>query len=176
MNPTRKETSELMDIDRNLLDKEWLDQPKHVYHYGILLADAWKALREAKAIADVKWAELKRLAARIDLEIRKNPKNYGLDKITETVVANAVLVNPKYIRKQEACFEADRNIITANHDVDILKAAVEALQDKKASLENNVRLYNLMWSAEPKARGDNKDMVDDMRMRRTVKNVGRGRK
>ncbi len=171
MNATeRSETSELLDIDRNVLDKEWLDQPKHMWRYGTMLADAWNVLRTAKTNAEVQWAELKRLAAKIDLDIRKNPANYKIDKITETVVANAVLVDPKYTRKQERCFEADREVNQAYHDVDILKAAVEALQDKKASMENNVRLYGMQFWSEPKATGDNKSMVDDMRMRRTVKN------
>lgn len=170
---SRKETSELMDIDLNVLDREWLEQPKHMYQYGAALADAWKGLREAKAYAEVQWAELKRLAAKIDLDVRKHPDSYGLDKITEAVVANAVLTSVKYIRKQEECFEADRQIASANHDVDILDAAVKALQDKRSSLENLVRLHGQNYFSTPKADVDNKGMIDDMRMKRTVKDRSR---
>ena len=80
---------EIFNIDMNVLDKEWVKQPKTFFKYASLLADARRKMEEAKVEADVVRAE-------IDLDIRKNPSDYDLEKITEVSISNSILQQEKY--------------------------------------------------------------------------------
>lgn len=148
------EDFEILSIDQNLLDKEWLNQPRFFFQYARQLADARQAYEEAKA-------NLKLVAAEADQKVRMK-LTANEEKITEAVVSAAVLRRNDYR-------EAEQAVFTAKHNMDVLDAAVEALRHRKDALENLVRLHGQNYFSEPRATGDNKRTVDDMRMRKTVK-------
>mgnify|MGYP001558692441 CR=1 FL=1 len=151
------EDFEILSIDQNLLDKEWLNQPRFFFQYARQLADARQAYEEAKA-------NLKFEAAEADQKVRLRAAKMG-QKVTEAVVSASVLRRHDYQDAEQAVF-------TAKHNMDMLDAAVEALRHRKDALENLVRLHGQNYFSEPRATGDNKSMVDDIRMRRTVKSKG----
>ena len=54
---------EILNIDQNLLDREWLNQPRFFFRYAKQLADARRRYEEAKA-------NLKIVAAEADKKVR----------------------------------------------------------------------------------------------------------
>ena len=145
-------------INQGRLDEEWLGQPKAFYRYALRLADAKADLERAKADRDV-------TAAEVDQEIRANPAAFGLgDKQTEAAIKNAGAVEVRIIK-------ANKAIIKAKHEVDILQAAVDAMDHRKKALENLVHLFGMNYFAEPKAPKNAKE-----RMQKVVRDGAFGSK
>ncbi len=145
---------EVLNIDQNLLDREWLNQPRFFFRYAKQLADARRGYEEAKA-------NLKIVAAEADKKVRDRATKMD-QKVTEAIVTATV-------QRREDYREAEQRVFNSKHNVDVLDAIVTALEHRKAALENLVRLHGQNYFSTPKVQGDNKDMIDDMRMRRTVK-------
>jgi hypothetical protein len=145
---------EILSIDQNLLDREWLNQPRFFFRYAKMLADARMAFEQAKA-------NLKVVAAEADQKVRIRAAKLE-EKVTEAIVFATV-------QRREDYRDAEQAVFTAKHNMDVLDAAVTALEHRKSALENLVRLHGQNYFSTPRADGDNKGMVDDMRMRRTVK-------
>lgn len=135
-------------IDEHRLDIEWKNQPAAYHHWSIELANAQK-------IHDINKAKLDVIKAELDKTIRDSPDKYGLIKITEPIVAAAVLMQSEHKA-------ALKSVIKAKHDVDILKAAVFALNHKKDALENLVRLRLADYYSEPRADPANKETINEM--------------
>ena len=145
-------------IDQGRLDEEWLNQPKTFYRYALKLADVKVELERTKAERDV-------TAAEVDQEIRANPGGFGLgDKQTEPAIKNAGIVEPRNMK-------ANRAIIRAKHAVDIVQAAVDAMEHRKKALENLVHLFGMNYYAEPKAPRTTKE-----RMQKVVRDGAFGSK
>jgi hypothetical protein len=144
----------ILDIDPHQLDKEWISQPRFFMQYALQAADARRAYEEAKAA-------LKVVAAEQDNRIRQ--KAAALEEKTTEAAISAQVIRSKSYR------EAEQTVFDSKHHADVMDAATEALRHRKDALENLVRLRLSEYYSEPRATGNAKDMVDDMRMRRTVK-------
>lgn len=124
-------------IDPDKLDEEWLRQPAAYLYYGERLADAQRDVDSVKEELDV-------LKATVDREARVQPGKYGIDKVTESAVSAAVTRDERIIAK-------GRELIEARHTVGVLKAAVEAMSQRKKALEKLSDLFIFGWNAEPRA-------------------------
>jgi hypothetical protein len=163
----RLQESELIfDIDKNLLDDEWLNQPKLYYDWALQLEVARLELDNAKAEFDVAQSE-------IDLDIRTNPENYGelpeeavnKGKITEKMVAAVLIMQMGYKDAQQTVFEA-------KHRVGILQAAVAALDQRKKALEKLVDLHGQKYFATPRAPENSKEAIEQIE-KQSVRRRGR---
>lgn len=125
-------------IDPHRLDEEWMNQP------GLYMFWSEKA-QKARAVADKAKFELEKLEAVVAQEIRKKPSKYGLDKITETGIRNAVLLDP---RIQSATF----GLIDLRTKADVLAKFVTALEQRKKALENLVYLTAQGYYSAPEKR------------------------
>ena len=139
---------ELLDIDPNNLDKEWLNQPRFFFRYASELADARRDHESAKA-------ELKVVAAQKSNRFRKKAAIKG-EKTTESQISSLVQSNSDYVL-------AEQQMIAARHRMDVLDAAVTALEHRKHALENMVRLHGQSYFATPRSSSDNKDVVENSR-------------
>lgn len=133
-------------IQPNHLDREWRNQPTLMHDHCLRLADAKQQLNSAKSNLEVVEAEE-------DREVRMHPSRYGIDKLSETRIKNAVILSPSYR-------EAAKEVIRLQHAVDVLQAAVSALDHKKRALENLVHLHAMSYYSEPQT---NEDAYDAMR-------------
>jgi hypothetical protein len=141
-------------IDESALDVEWLSQPKLMMGYGIHAAEKRREMDIAKEQLDVCKAEL-------DRSIRENPEEFGISKITETVVSNTILTQEKY--KIAAEF-----YIKAKYETDMSLAAVRAIDQKKQALENLVKLHGQQYFAGPKVPRDlSQEWLDRQRQKRS---------
>lgn len=129
-------------IDETRLDQACLAQPVMFDRAARQLADARRALAEAKQERDVTYAE-------VSLAVRDDPAAYKLTKVTEDTVKAAVAIAKPYR-------EAVADVIRAEHRVDVLKAATDALGHRKTALESLVYLHGQNYYAAPRV-PDNAD-------------------
>ena len=127
-------------IDETALDVEWLQQSHLMYKYAKYQADTKKAVDEAKEMLDF-------IRAKLEMDIRANPENYGLSKVTESAIASSILLQPEYQ-------EASKKYIEAKYENDVAAAAVRAIDQKKTALENLVKLLSVSYFAGPSAPRD----------------------
>ena len=129
--------NDVFDIDLTRLDYYWVDQVKRVLSQGDAQVIAKDKLRRVKAKLDVVKSE----AAK---EIRLNPEKYGLQKTTADIIKEAVIVHPEVLAAQEIVFQE-------NYNVDMYQSMLNALNDRKAALENLVKLHGQQYFATPQA-------------------------
>ena len=147
--------ADFFEIDPNNLDKELLNQPKMFLEYAEKLADAKRILEEAKA-------ELDLVRAEEDNKVRTDPKKYGLNRVSEGGILNKVVLTKRY-RK------ALRVSIKRKHAVDILQAAVNAMDHRKKSLERLVHLHAQNYYSTPVLGADVKAAVEAVQNRRNAR-------
>lgn len=142
-------------IDETVLDIEWLEQPTLMFKYAKITAEAKQALDKARDKVDYVRAEL-------DSNIRQNPKQFGIEKITEGAVMNTILLQEEYLYAQQ-------ELLDAKYNFDIVRGASEAISARKDALENMVKLYGMQYFAGPRVPHD----VSDMRKRKAEVNETR---
>ena len=126
-----------IEIDGQALDLEWLGQASLMLKYGRYSAKMQHNLEIAKQNLDIAKAEA-------DKKIRKNPEKYDIEKVTETVVANTILIEEGY----KATYE---EYLSTKYEADMARAAVTACEHRKSALENLVKLYGQQYFSGPKA-------------------------
>lgn len=123
--------------DPDQLASEWVGQPGLMLRYCELEADARHEHDQAKAYLDLVEAELL-------LEIRDDPEPFGLPaRPNKEVVEAGVTVHKRYRR-------ALRKFLDAKHALDVMSAAVRAVEQRKKSLEKLVELKLMHYYADPK--------------------------
>ncbi|MBN2570509.1 MAG: hypothetical protein JXA68_00155 [Ignavibacteriales bacterium] len=150
-----------MYIDEDFLDMEFLDQPSLMVKYSTMLADAKRERDLAKEALDLKKAE-------IDRDVRNNPDNYDLAKITETAILNVILSDDTYK-------EANKIYNDANYEVNVLQGVVSAIEHRKSALENLVKLYGQNYFAGPSIPHDLKELRKE-RNKETEHRIGQSLK
>ena len=123
-------------IDETALDIEWLEQSSLMLKYGINESDLEKKKDLLKEKLDLTKADL-------DRKIRENPESFEISKITETVVANTIIMQDEYKNVYHEFLEVQ-------HEYNIAKVAVRAIAQRKDALENLVRLNGQQYFAGPK--------------------------
>jgi len=123
-------------IDKNNLSEQWEKQAGLYLYYALKLVKAEKDRNNAKEEVEV-------TKARVDKTIRKTPKDYGYEKVTEAIVTNTILLDDDYK-------EANNTYIEECYEVGILQAVVRAFDHKKKALENLVTLHMGGYNAEPR--------------------------
>lgn len=134
-------------IDEYNLEKEWVNQPALYQKYAEKLAKARLRLDEATAALEV-------ITAETDKAVRMAPESYGIDKVTEGSVKATVLMQEDY---QEAVKEVNQ----CKYQVGIMQAAVTALDHRKKALESLVQLHLSSYYAEPKAKGFDREAMEE---------------
>lgn len=122
-------------IDENALDVEWLEQPMLMLKYTKQEAQARKALDLAKEALDL-------VKATLDKAIRSNPADFGLDKLTETIVVNTIILADDWKA-------ANEEVIQKSYELNIYTSAVKAIAQRKDALQNLVQLHGLQYFAGP---------------------------
>lgn len=129
------EYAEDLYIDETALDVELLNRADLTFKYGKILA-------RAKKIVDERKEELEIVRAELSKDIRANSKQYGLEKTTENIVADTIILQDKYK-------EAAKYVITAQYDYNMAKAAFDAVISKKEAIDGLIKLHGMQYFAGP---------------------------
>lgn len=165
LNETELEVDNILQIDKNILDDEWLGQARLYFQWAVQLEDARDEFEETKAAFDVVKSDL-------DLAIRTNPDAYDLPKVTDKSVAAALIIQPEYK-------DAQQEVFIARHRVGILQAAVTSLDHRKKALEKLVDLHGQKYFASPRVSEHSREAVENIEKRSArikVKIKGKSRK
>ncbi len=147
-------------IDEMSLDREWTDQPRMYFRYAVKLADARRELDQANANLDLTKAEL-------DTAIRSDPEKFGLAKVTESALEAVILTQDGYETAKAA-------VLRMKHDMDVMAAAVGALDHRKKALEKLCELFLANYFSRPRAPEGGKDRMDEIE-KATVRRRGGNR-
>lgn len=123
-------------IDDSALDVEWLEQPALMLKYS-----KHEVFLEKER--DLKKIELDLKKAELDKDIRTNPDDYDIAKITESVVLNTILMQKDYQ-------QLEKEYLETVYEYNVAKVAVRAFSQRKDALENLVRLHGQQYFAGPK--------------------------
>jgi septum formation topological specificity factor MinE len=119
-----------VDIDPEALDLEWLSHPPMVKAACVAAADARHRHTQAKN-------RLKLVTAQLRKKVRANPTKFDLpDKPTKDMVEDEVVVLAKYQ-------DAVREEAETKYALDMMEAAVTALDHRRTALSNYTDLH---WS------------------------------
>ncbi len=137
MGKTRGLVASDIRIDKSQLDVEWEKQPIRMMEAAEMLAKAEKELTEAKIACEL-------VEAQVSLKVRRKPEKYlNGAKLTEAVV-DAIIAS------HEEVIAARTKKTEAAYQVDLLKAVVSALHQKKAALQDLVTLHSMSYFSAPK--------------------------
>lgn len=148
-----EDASGLFDLDQLTLDRDWCNQAKLTYEYGLKTVEARSSLDRAKRQRDLAVAE-------VDLLVRKNPGSFGLEKTTEASIASVVLLDER-VRNAEA------KVLLRQQQLGVLQAIMHALNDRKSALENLSNLWSQSYFSEPRAKPAAREQMETMQKRST---------
>lgn len=129
-----------LSIDPLKLEVEWMNHPGVYGYWAEVLAETQSEYDEVKSAFDV-------TKATISQEIRENPSDFGLNKLTEAAIIDALPLDPRMKK-------AVSNVNAAKKKVALAKAAVDALEHKKRALTILAELWIKEYYSElgmPKA-------------------------
>lgn len=149
-------SASVVTIDPLALDKECIRLPSDYLKFAHMAANT-------KAEVDRLESKLKVVHAELSRDIRATPTDYGLDKVTETALAAAVITQPRYLKIQEI-------LQRAQHKNSLAQAVVWALEHKKRSLTLLVELHGLSYSSNVKLSEKGKEAVEEMTKRQVRRN------
>lgn len=124
-----------IEIREDELDVEWIGQASLVMKYCVIAADAHRDLDLAKEQVDI-------IRAQIDRDVRSDPAQFGLDKVTEGSITSTILTSPDYQ-------EAVKSYLQKKYEHEVAQGAVRAFDHRKSALENLVRLFGQSYFAGP---------------------------
>jgi hypothetical protein len=137
----------LLEIDPNELVDECIVQPKLFLHYAAQQRKAEDDMNDAKA-------KLKKVDAKLSMKIRKNPEKYGVERLTDKAVNEALIQRPLYIKTLEAYHEA-------MSIYNMIGVAISCLYQRKDMLEHLVKLHGQSYYSVPYTPGDVSKLVDE---------------
>ena len=146
-----------LEIDRFYLD-DICDTHAELYaKWAELYTDAVKERNDVKTLFEKRKAEAKdeinRVRSRLNLEIRKNYKQYGLDKVTDSIADSWIGTQEEYLASlenlREVIASGQEEVDSAEHRMDILKVAKDSFDHRKQMIQAEVNLYVAGYWAKP---------------------------
>ncbi len=138
-----------LEIDPDSLDIEWLEQPNLMMEYS---EEQDKAVRErdnGKIALDMAKDELEEAKARATLQIRENPDQFGLDKVTDSTVAAGVALHSEVKAAKEKYYKVAEEYNELKEVANNYVSAVKAFEQRKSSLENLTKLLGMQYFSAP---------------------------
>jgi hypothetical protein len=123
-------------IADDALDIEFCEQPTLFMKYS-------RNVAEMERLKDLAKEKLDFVKADLDRKIRMNPEKYGVDKITDKVVENTIIV-------QEDYKTASTDYIQAKFEWTNAKGVADAFEQRKSCLEGLAKLLGQQYFAGPK--------------------------
>ena len=124
-----------MTIDPDALDVEWIEQPRLMLRYAQHASEMKREVERAKEKLDI-------IRADLDKKIRVAPEEFGIVKLTESVITSTIITQVQYKKGNEEFLEVA-------YEANMAQGALRALEGKKAALENLVKLHGQQYFVGP---------------------------
>ena len=136
-------------IDPDALDVEWLEHSNRFDIYSSHLDDMSKTRNELKTDLEKQKEEVKRVQADLDLRIRRDPKKFDLEKVTENSISSAILTSTEYQEAQDKYFDIQENLNKAQDKVNRGHTNVNTMLAKRTALQELNQLMRMQYFATP---------------------------
>lgn len=144
-----RDFSERLEIDPSDLVEDWQDQVTLIWEAGHFSATCRRDL-------DVLRERLKLYEAELQTRIRKNPEDFGVDKVTDKAVQSVVEGDKKRNNLVQSITEAD-------YTYGLSLAAVKSVEHRKSALENICRITMSEFYGTPRATSEGAREVETQR-------------
>jgi len=138
-------------IDPDALDVAWIEQANLFYKYSHILNEALEKKNDLKLELEYEKEQLDAIKARIDLEIRRNPENFDLPKLTESVVSSAIILQPEYKKALDNLYDKKKQFNEVQNRVNQLYSCVNTMEQRKSALENLGKLLTQQYFSSPES-------------------------
>lgn len=135
-------------IDRLRLEEECEKQVDFMEDHCTILANAKKEVGEAEA-------ELELVDAELAMAIRRKPKKFGLERVTDQAIKQAILLQKEHI-------DAEQAVIKAKHLRDLAQGAVNTLDNRREMISDLVKLHGQGYFAAPSVPQEVSESVRDI--------------
>lgn len=140
----KKTYKEQLKIDRYALDAELIEQPQRYMEWALALAEAESELKSAENDYELIRGEQEK-------KIRNDPERYGFERTpTKDAISDEARRNKRVQRYY-------KYYLKALHEVNVLKRAERAFQQRKSMLQSLVQLNMQLYFAEPNVRMQQRD-------------------
>lgn len=147
-------------IDKHALDEEWDRQPELAWIYTTEESDAQKDVDDLKVEVDEADAELKSKFYEIYLDVKENPKEYDVEKPTDTT-ANAIAYNHEdVVEARQNLFMKMRERNDAQNNLGRIHAGVQAITiDRRQAIQTQYDMWvkGYFGTVRPSSGGESMD-------------------
>lgn len=157
--PEYKKIMTDLSINQNDLLKEALTHPQKYYEYAVEVV-------YASSQTQIEKNKLEVVKADADIEVRKNPKKFGLTgKVLEAAIKAAITKHPKVVLQTST-------FLSAHYKEKLLEEARMAIYHKKKMIEVAAQLDLRLHFSEPSISGEAKNVM----LRSTSESLKKGLK
>lgn len=134
------------DIEINLdnLHEEWRTHAQIRYSYAKEAAYLDMKVKQQRKLIEVKKTQLKEVISKLILQVKGDNPKFTVQQIDATIVGHEQIQTPE----GELLFAQDE-LIEFEYEVNMAKNALQAFDDRKEALENEVKLWIRNYFSSP---------------------------
>lgn len=133
-----------VDIDLDNLHEEWRTHASMRYKYASEVAHLDKVAKQQRKLIEVKKAKLKEASSKLILLIKGDNPKFTVQQVDSTVAGHEYMQLPE----KELSDEQDK-LIEIEYNLNMAKNALQGFDDRKAGLENEVKLWTRNYFSSP---------------------------
>ena len=134
------------DIDINLdnLHEEWRSHAQTRYRYSKEIAHLDKVCKQQRKLIEVKKTKLKEATSTLILAIKELTPKMTVQQVDATVVGHEQIKDP-----EKELSDEQNKLINIEYDLNMAKNVLQAFDDRRAALENEVKLWTRNYFSSP---------------------------
>lgn len=131
-------------IDLDNLHEEWRTHPQVRYKYAKEVAYLDKVVKQQRKLIEVKKAKLKEATSHLILQIKVDNPKATVQQVEATIVGHKEIKLP-----EEELSNTQNELIVLEYNFNMARNALQAFDDRKTALENEVKLWRANYFASP---------------------------
>lgn len=134
------------DIAINLdnLHEEWRTHASIRYKYAKEVAYVDKKAKQQRKLIEVKKTKLKEAISKLILQVKGDNPKFTVQQIDATIAGHKQIAPP-----ESELSDAQDELIKIEYDLNMAKNALQAFDDRKEALENEVKLWTRNYFSSP---------------------------
>jgi len=135
---------EELSIDLDGLHEEWRTHSQVRYKYATEVAHLDKVIKQQRKLVDNKKAKLKEASSKLILKIKEDNPKFTVQQVDATIAGHTD------IELQEKEYsDVQDELIELEYSLNMAKNAMQAFDDRKTALENEVKLWTRNYFSSP---------------------------
>ena len=133
-----------VNIDLDNLHEEWRTHASIRYKYSSEVAHLDKVCKQQRKLIEVNKTKLKEVTAHLILQIKEKDPKATVQKV-DAIVAGHDQIKPE----EKELSDSQDKLINDEYDLNMAKNALQAFDDRKTALENEVKLWIRNYLSSP---------------------------